>query len=71
MSLWFSDNARKSLKRKVKKAKKETAKREALWAKREALWIEWAENGKESDKMPSKVDPIEGETIIKTSEKKK
>ena len=64
MTLWFSDNARKSLKRKVKKAKKETAKREALW-------IEWAENGKDPDKMPSKVDPIEVETKIRKSEKKK
>ena len=27
-------------------------------AERDALWIEWAENGKDPDKMPSQINPI-------------
>ena len=60
MSLWFSDNARKSLKRKVKRAKKQAAKQAAKQtAERDAEWIEWATNGKDPDKMPSVVNPVD------------
>ena len=27
-------------------------------AERDAEWIEWAENGKDPDKMPSKINPV-------------
>lgn len=67
MSLWFSDNARKSLKRKAKQAQKRADKQVA---ERDALWIEWAENGKDPDKMPSKVNPINKEITKKDSSKK-
>ncbi len=38
-------------------------------AEREAEWIEWAANGKDPDKMPSVVNPIEVQTTTKTSKK--
>lgn len=59
MSLWFSDNARKSLKRQLKKAKKQAAKQAKLTVERDAEWIEWATNGKDPDKMPSVVNPVD------------
>lgn len=74
MSLWFSDNARKSLKRKAKQARKRAKRAQKRFekqvAERDALWIEWAENGKDPDKMPSKVNPINTEITEKDSSKK-
>ena len=31
-------------------------------AKRDAEWMEWAENGKDPDKMPSKINPVNTKT---------
>ena len=40
-------------------------------AERDAEWIEWAANGKDPDKMPSKINPIKTISNKEESEKSK